>query len=127
MRFLLCDSFTLRFVLSRSIKLGFFCLKTLSIMNLLAFMSSSHHPFFISIIHACLKKNLSCVYAQWAYDQFVNAHAWVYDQQASPFFHIYYACPSEKKHVLCLCPVGFSLPKIFLCSGLPGFIYEFFH
>ncbi len=92
MGFLLCDSFTLTFVLSRSIKLGIFCLKTLSIMINL----SMHMPG-------------------------------VYDQLASPFFHIYYACPSKKKkHVLCLGPVGFSLPKIFLCPGLPGFIYDFF-
>jgi len=76
MGFLLCDSFMLTVVLSRSIKLGFFSLKILSIvtnfvhLNMLGFMSGRHHPF------------------------------------------LYLLCmPIQKKEVICLCPVGFSLPK----------------
>jgi len=42
-------------------------------------------PFLISIMHAHLKKNMSYVYANRAYDQFVNAHVQVYDRHASPF------------------------------------------
>jgi hypothetical protein len=62
MGFFLCDSFMLTFVPSRSIKLGFFSLKTLSILtnfvnlNMLGFMFGGHHPFLYLLCMPIQKK-----------------------------------------------------------------------
>jgi hypothetical protein len=55
-------------------------------LNMLgSYVQQEAPPFFISIMHAHLKKHMSYVYADRAYDQFVNAHVQVYDRGASPF------------------------------------------
>jgi hypothetical protein len=134
MGFLLCDSFTLTFVLSRSSKLGIF---SWPIIHYDQFCRHEHawvyvrraSPFFISIMHACLKKkNLSCVYAQRPYDQFVNAQCpGLWPASITLFPYLLCIPIQKKKHVLYLCLlVFFSLPKKILMPRPARFHLWFF-
>jgi len=130
MWFLWCDSFMFTFVLSGSVKLSFLLKNTMHYRQFCQFEHAWVYvqwtsPFFISIMHAHLKKNMSYVYVQRVYDQIINANAWIYGQWASPFsISIMHARP-KRKHVLCYNRRALVCHK-YLCSSPLGFNYDFF-
>ncbi len=127
MGFLLCDSFTLTFVLSRSMKLGFFCLKTLSIMTNLSmhmpgFMTSKHHPFSISIMHARPKKK-TCLRFMPSGLQFAKNILMARPARLHLWFFLLIPCPSGMVENRYPPNIGDNtLPKIFF-SKFGEFFY----
>jgi hypothetical protein len=119
MWFLWCNSFMFTFVLSRSIKLSFFCLKTLSIMtnflnlNMLGYMFDINNLFLYLICMPIFKKTCLMFMLDGLLTK-LSMHMPKFMTNGHHLFPYMLCMPIQKNNNLMICMVGFSLPNILM-------------